>query len=59
MNAINRNRLQQLTEKEEARFLALHPKSGELFKQAVNVMPGGVPMSWMAVSYTHLTLPTK
>jgi len=48
MNAINRNRLQQLTEKEEARFLALHPKSGELFKQAVNVMPGGVPMSWMA-----------
>jgi len=48
MNAINRNRLQQLTEKEEARFLALHPKSGELFKQAVNVMPSGVPMSWMA-----------
>ena len=33
---------------EEARFLALHPKSGEAFKNAQKVMPGGVPMSWMA-----------
>ena len=48
MATINREHLKKLTEKEEARFLALHPKSGELFKQAVNVMPGGVPMSWMA-----------
>lgn len=35
-------------EAEEARFLALHPKSGELFERAKAVMPGGVPMSWMA-----------
>ena len=33
---------------EEARFLALHPKSGDAFKKAKKVMPGGVPMSWMA-----------
>ena len=33
---------------EEARFLELHPKSGEIFAQAKQVMPGGVPMSWMA-----------
>ncbi|CAB4654286.1 unannotated protein [freshwater metagenome] len=45
---INREHLAQLTEKEKARFLATHPKSGELFEQAKKVMPGGVPMSWMA-----------
>ncbi len=33
---------------EEARFLALHPKSGELFRQAQSVMTNGVPMSWMS-----------
>ena len=48
MVTINREHLKKLTEKEEARFLSLHPKSGELFKQASQVMPGGVPMSWMA-----------
>ena len=48
MNAIDRDRLQQLTKKEMARFLALHPKSGLLFQEASKFMPGGVPMSWMA-----------
>ena len=33
---------------EEERFLKTHPKSGELFAAAQKVMPGGVPMSWMA-----------
>lgn len=45
---INRERLVELTAFEEARFLKLHPKSGELFEVAQKVMPGGVPMSWMA-----------
>ncbi len=45
---INRDHLAALTVKEQARFLANHPKSGELFEQAKKVMPGGVPMSWMA-----------
>ncbi|MEI6844759.1 MAG: transaminase [Actinomycetes bacterium] len=45
---INREHLAALTELEKARFLATHPKSGELFEQAKKVMPGGVPMSWMA-----------
>ena len=45
---INREHLAALTEIEKARFLATHPKSGELFEQAKKVMPGGVPMSWMA-----------
>ena len=45
---INRERLRTLNAREEERFLSLHPKSGELFEQAKGVMPGGVPMSWMA-----------
>ncbi len=48
MKTINREHLKNLTAREEARFLELHPKSGELFAQASKVMPGGVPMSWMA-----------
>ncbi len=45
---INRKRLVQLRAKEDARFLSLHPKSGEIFEQGKASMPGGVPMSWMA-----------
>ena len=45
---INREHLAKLTKREEARFLELHPKSGVLFKEANQSMPGGVPMSWMA-----------
>ena len=45
---INRTRLAELRQKEDARFLALHPKSGQLFEQGKKNMPGGVPMSWMA-----------
>ena len=45
---INRTRLTELRQKEDARFLALHPKSGQLFEQGRKNMPGGVPMSWMA-----------
>ena len=45
---INRDTLRRLTEIENSRFLATHPKSGELFKKGQANMPGGVPMSWMA-----------
>ena len=45
---INRTRLAELRKIEDARFLALHPKSGELFEKGKANMPGGVPMSWMA-----------
>ena len=46
--SINRDHLKKLTAHEEQRFLDLHPQSGALFEQAKAVMPGGVPMSWMA-----------
>jgi glutamate-1-semialdehyde 2,1-aminomutase len=45
---INRQRLADLTMYEQRRFLKTHPKSGEMFLAAKDVMPGGVPMSWMA-----------
>jgi glutamate-1-semialdehyde 2,1-aminomutase len=45
---INREHVKKLMVKEEARFLARTPKSGEAFKAAQKVMPGGVPMSWMS-----------
>ena len=45
---INRERLATLCSQEDARFLALHPKSGKMFKAGQENMPGGVPMSWMA-----------
>jgi glutamate-1-semialdehyde 2,1-aminomutase len=48
MSEIDRAHLKELMRREEARFLYLHPKSGGLFLQAKEVMPGGVPMSWMA-----------
>ncbi len=45
---INRTVLAELRTKEDVRFLALHPKSGQLFEAGKKNMPGGVPMSWMA-----------
>ena len=44
---INREHLKALHAREEERFLARTPKSREMFGAAKQVMPGGVPMSWM------------
>ena len=48
MPEVDRSHLKKLMAIEEKRFLKLHPKSGELFKQAQSVMTNGVPMSWMS-----------
>ena len=45
---IDRAHLVQLTFIEQTRFLNVHPQSGVMFESAKKVMPGGVPMSWMA-----------
>ena len=45
---IDRQRLKSLNAREEERFLARTAKSRALFEKAQGVMPGGVPMSWMA-----------
>jgi glutamate-1-semialdehyde 2,1-aminomutase len=45
---IDRTHLAELTAYEQKRFIEKHPKSGAMFLAAKEVMPGGVPMSWMA-----------
>ena len=47
MSAIKRDKLQQLKQREEARFVAEHPKSSELYARAKLSLLGGVPMNWM------------
>ncbi len=37
-----------LTAEENARFVRDHPRSNDMYGRARAVMPGGVPMSWMA-----------
>lgn len=46
-----RDRLTSIWEREEAAFRARIPRSLELGSSARAVMPGGVPMSWMAGFY--------
>jgi len=41
------HRVAELTARERDRFVAEHPRSRELHERAREVMPGGVPMSWM------------
>jgi len=45
---INREHLKALHQREMERFLSRTPKSAALFEKAKEVMPGGVPMSWMS-----------
>ncbi|HEX7404490.1 MAG TPA: transaminase [Candidatus Nanopelagicaceae bacterium] len=45
---IDRKHLAELMAVEEERFISTHPRSGAMFESAKKVMPGGVPMSWMA-----------
>lgn len=47
MTTIDREKLQGLREREEARFVAEHPKSAALYERAQNSLLGGVPMNWM------------
>ena len=45
---INREHLKALHKEEMERFISRTPKSAALFEKAKDVMPGGVPMSWMS-----------
>ncbi len=46
-NAVNRDRLSELIESEERRFVELHPRSAALAEQAQQSLLAGVPMPWM------------
>lgn len=47
MTSIDRTRLAEQLEVEQARFIETHPKSQELFQRAKKSLLAGVPMSWM------------
>jgi glutamate-1-semialdehyde 2,1-aminomutase len=44
---IDRNKLDELRRREEARFVADHPHSAALYARAKQSLLGGVPMNWM------------
>lgn len=45
---IDRDRIAELRERENARFAETHPRSRELTERARRSLPDGVPMNWMA-----------
>src|SRR5580692_10044173 len=47
MTTIDRNRLKELSYREEHRFMVDHPRSAALYRAAQNSLLGGVPMNWM------------
>jgi len=47
MSEISRGKLQELTQREERKFVADHPRSAELYARAQRSLLGGVPMNWM------------
>lgn len=44
---IDRNNLNELSRREERKFVDEHPRSSELYVQAKDSLLGGVPMNWM------------
>ena len=47
MATIERKNLKKLQEREAKRFVAEHPRCGELYQRAQKSLLGGVPMNWM------------
>jgi len=47
-SGIDPGRVAEISRREHDRFVRTHPRSSQLAERARAVMPGGVPMSWMA-----------
>ena len=47
MIIINREKLKELSKREEQKFISEHPKSAEMYARARKSLLGGVPMNWM------------
>jgi glutamate-1-semialdehyde 2,1-aminomutase len=50
---VDPRRVAALKEREDAAFVAARPRSRELWSAGQDVMPNGVPMSWLRTSYDH------
>ena len=55
-SGVDRERVRRLKNAEDARFAAAHPRSAALMERGREVMPNGVPMSWLVGSYHHLPM---
>jgi len=55
-SGVDRDRVRTLKNAEDARFAAAHPRSAALMARGREVMPNGVPMSWLVGSYHHLPM---
>src|SRR6201984_1821742 len=47
MTQINRRKLKELSQREEQKFIAEHPRSAQMYAGARKSLLGGVPMNWM------------
>jgi glutamate-1-semialdehyde 2,1-aminomutase len=54
MPTLDRTLVRELKDREDARFLAEHPRSAALLERGRASMPNGVPMAWLVGSYHHL-----
>jgi len=54
MATLDRARIKELKDREDARFLADHPRSAALLERGRASMPNGVPMAWLVGSYHHV-----
>lgn len=50
---VDAERVRELKAREDARFIAEHPRSIGLIERARRSMPHGVPMQWFSSSYSH------
>jgi glutamate-1-semialdehyde 2,1-aminomutase len=50
---IDRERLRRMKDREDAAFVAAHPRCLEMWERAKGSMPNGVPMSWHRTAYDH------
>ncbi|MDP9242941.1 MAG: aminotransferase class III-fold pyridoxal phosphate-dependent enzyme, partial [Actinomycetota bacterium] len=48
--------VREIKNREDARFADSHPRSAELWARGRDVMPNGVPMSWLRGSYHHIPM---
>jgi glutamate-1-semialdehyde 2,1-aminomutase len=55
-SGVDRERVRRLKNAEDARFAVAHPRSAALMARGREVMPNGVPMSWLVGSYHHLPM---
>ena len=55
-SGIDPGRVEAIKKREDAEFAAARPRGRELWERGRQVMPNGVPMSWLRTSYDHLPL---